>query len=171
MVALRGADLDAYSRIAVPIILARFPDWKSFARLSPSPDGAGSTVDFNIPCPSPAAEYGLWVSTADEELSVGFHTHHQHFTDYENRLSIAHIDAGIQFTADIIEERIGVISWYRASAFAGSRLVDLPRPDPLPGLLDGLEPAGAQLAGIFSDCDRVTLRSWLGRYDREEVRI
>jgi hypothetical protein len=170
MAAIREADLDAYSRVAVPLILARFPEWERLAKLSPRPDGAGSAVEFNIPCPSPAAEYGLWMSTADEELSVGFHTHHDHFTDYENRLNMAQMEAGIQHAVDIIEERVGVISWYRGGAFAGSRSVELPHPDPLPGLLDGLGPSGSQLAGIFSDCDRVTLCSWLGRYNRDEAR-
>ena len=170
MAALWKADLDDYSRVAVPMILARFPEWEPLAKLSPRPDGGGSTVDFSIPCPSPGAEYGLWVSTADEEFSVGFHTHHNHFTDYENRLNVGQLEAGIQHALDIIEERVGVISWYRGGAFAGSRSVELPHPDPLPGLLDGLGPTGQELAGIFSDCDRVTLRSWLGRFDREEVR-
>src|SRR5262245_19377874 len=170
MAALPEADLDAYSRVAVPMILARFPEWKLLAKLSPRPDGAGSTVVFNIPCPSPAAEDGLWVSTADEELSVGFHTHHNHFTDYENRLNAAQMEAGIQHAVDIIDERVGVLSWYRGAAFAGSRSVELPHPNPLPGLLDGLGPTGSQLARIFSNCDRVTLWSWLGRYDREEIR-
>jgi hypothetical protein len=162
-------NLDAFSRIAVPIILARFPKWEPFATLSPRPDGAGNVVDFNVPCPSPAAESGLWVSTADEELSVGFHTHHNHFTDYENRLNREQIEAGLQHAVDIIDERIGVVSWYRAGGFAGSRSVELPHPDLLPGLLDGLG-CGAELDGIFSDCDRATLRSWLGRFDRDEGR-
>src|SRR5262245_22833943 len=113
MVRLMESDLDAYSHVAVPMILARFPDWEPFAKLSPRVDGAGSTVEFNIPCPSPAAECGMWVSTTDEELSVGFHTHHEHFTDYGNRLNAKQIEAGIQQAANFIEERVGVVSWYR----------------------------------------------------------
>src|SRR5262245_37421776 len=148
MAKLRESDLDAYSWLAVPLILARFPEWETFAKLSPRPDGAGSVVDFNVPCPSPAAEYGLWVSTADEELSVGFHTHHDHFTDYGNRLNLEQIQAGVQHAADIIEERVGVVSWYRGGAFAGSCSVELPHPGLLPGLLDGLG-TGAELAGAF----------------------
>src|SRR5690242_5134920 len=116
----REEDLEAYSRVAVPIILARFPQWGPLARLSPRTDGAGSVVEFNIPCPSPAVEHGLWVSTTDEELSVGFHTHHDHFTDYEDRLDRAQIEAGLQHAADILEERVGIVSWYRGGAFAGS---------------------------------------------------
>ena len=162
MAGLLENDLDAYSKVAVPLIMARFPEWERFAKLSPRPDGAGNVVDFNIPCPSPVAESGLWVSTADEELSVGFHTHHNHFTDYESPLNREQIEAGIQYAADIVEERAGVVSWYRGDRFAGSCSVELPHPGPLPGLLDGLD-AAAELADTFSDGDRVTLRSWFGR--------
>jgi hypothetical protein len=169
MAGLLESGLDAYSKVAAPLILARFPEWEPFAKLSPRADGAGNTVDFNVPCPSPAAEYGLWVSTADEELSVGFHTHHNHFTDYETRLNPEQMEAGIQHAAGIVEELVGVVSWYRGSDFAGSRTVELPHPGPLPGLLDGLG-ATAEVAGIFSRCDRATLRSWFGRFDRDEAR-
>jgi hypothetical protein len=163
------ADLDEYSRFVVPMVLARFPAWEDFAAVVQRPDGNGGTVDFNVPCPSPAAESGLWVSTADEELSVGFHTHHGHFTDYESRLNVAPIEAGLRHAADIVEERLGVVSWYRGGALVGSRSVGLPHEGPLPGLLDGLG-IGGEFAGISSGCDRVTLRSWLGRFDRGEAR-
>ncbi len=169
MARLRESDMDDYSRLAVPLILARFPEWEPFAKLSLRTDGAGCVVDFNVPCPSPSVEHGLWVSTADEELSVGFHTHHSHFTDYDDRLNPRQIEAGVQQAADVVAERIGVVSWYRGDGFAGSLWVDLPHEGPLPGLLDGLG-LGENLAGLFSGCDRATLRSWLGRFDRDEVR-
>jgi hypothetical protein len=168
MTELVESDLDAYSRLAVPLILAWFPDWEPFAKISARPDGAGCVVDFNVPCPSSAAEAGLWLSTADEELSVGFHTHHNHFTDYEHRLNREQIEAGLQQASDIIEERIGVVSWYRGSAFAGSRSVELPHPATLPGFLEGLGNL-PQILSNLADCDRITLRSWLGTYDRDEV--
>jgi hypothetical protein len=126
-------------------------------------------VNFNVPCPAPAAETGLWVSTADEELSVGFHTHHHHFTDYESLLNPEQIEAGLQHAADILEDRVGVVSWYRGGGFVGSRTIDLPHQGPLPRLLEGPGPSAA-VAAIFSDCDRVTLRSWFGRFDRDEAR-
>ncbi|MBL8796028.1 MAG: hypothetical protein JNM56_19155 [Planctomycetia bacterium] len=160
--------MDAYSRIAVPMILGRFPEWEPFARLDSRADGAGNTVDFNIPCPSGAAESGLWISTADEEFSVGFHTHHCHFTDYESRNNPIQIEAGLKYAADIIDERLGVVSWYRAGCFVGSFSVELPYPAPLPGLFD--DARDAQLVAMFSNCDRATLRSWLGHFDRDEVR-
>ncbi len=161
---LQDCDLDAYSRLAVPMILARFPDWEAFAKVEPRPDGAGGVAEFNIPCPSSAAEHGLWVSTADEELSVGFHTHHSHFTDYNDRTHTAQIEAGVGHAADIVAERVGVVSWYRGGGFAGSSSVELPHAGPL-RVLAGAGP----LAGIFAGCERVTLRSWLGRYDRDDA--
>lgn len=155
--------LDAYSRLAVPIILARFPEWEAFIKVELRPDGEGSVVEFNIPCPSPGAEHGLWISTADEELSVGFHTHHAHFTDYNDRTHFAQMEADVGHAADRLAERGGVVSWFRGGTFTWSSYVELPHT----GSLFILGRSGP-LAGIFAGCDRVTLRSWLGRFDRDE---
>lgn len=161
---LRECDLDAYSRLAVPMILARFPDWEMFAKVGPRPGGAGGVVEFNVPCPSLAAGHGLWVSTEGEELSVGFHTHHCHFTDYGDRTHVTQIGAGVAYAGDIVAERVGVVSWYRGGAFAGSGSVELPHAGPLRGPFSG----GGPLADVFAGCERVTLRSWLGSFDRDE---
>ena len=126
MAGLRQSDLDAYSRLAVPLILAEVPRLGSVRpTVRPRLDGAGGEVEFNVPCPSPAAERGLWVSTADEELMVGLHTHHSHFTDYHERTHVRQIEAGVTYAADIIAERVGVVSWYRGGRFAGSNVVEL----------------------------------------------
>ena len=149
------SELDEYSRIAVPFILARFPEWKPFASPTPRPDGLGATVNFNVPCPSPHVESGLWVSTDDEELSVGFHTHHSHFTDYDDRTNFRQIEAGLEQAAAYLEDRSGVVSWYEGDRMVGSTSADLPLDGPLPR--------------IFSDDfgSRGTLRSWSGKFDRD----
>jgi len=99
MAGLLSSNLDAYSRFAISLILARFPEWEPFAVVGSRPDSVEGTVEFNIPCPSPAVEMGLWVSTDDEELSVGFHTHHGHFTDYDPRCNPEQIEAGLDQAA------------------------------------------------------------------------
>ncbi len=124
---------------------------------------------FAVPCLSPAVEQGLWLSTAGEGLVVGFHTHQTQFTDYGERFNAEQVEAALRHAAQIIAERVGVVSWYRGAVFVGSRTVDLPHPGPLPGVLDGLA-VGAELAGFFADCDRATLRSWSGQFDRDEDR-
>jgi hypothetical protein len=104
------------------------------------------------------------VLTAVEELTVGFHTHHRHFTDYENRTNPNPIIAGLDEAADYLAERIGVLSWYRNGGFSGSTSVELPHPAPLRELLA----ARSVAARAFAGCERATLRSWTGRFDRDE---
>jgi hypothetical protein len=162
MAKLTASELDDYSRVALPLLLARFPGWEPLAILSPRPDRAGSVLEVHVPCPSSAAESGLWVSTADEELTVGFHTHHRHFTDYEERPDLAQIEAGLDYAAAIVKERVGVLSYYRAGRFVGSRSVELPHVGPLPALYEGMG-----LLGKLAGWDQVSLRSWSGRLDRE----
>lgn len=101
---LKELDLDEYSRLAVSLILNRFPDWERFAKLS-SPDGGASAVEFDIPCPSPAVDHGLWVSPSGEELTIGFHTHHNHFTTCDDEPRTVMIEAGLQLISDILGNR------------------------------------------------------------------
>lgn len=159
------SNLDLYSRMAVKAILTRFPEWADFAKLTPRPDGGGNAVEFCIPCPSKSVDGGLWVSTADEELSVGFHTHHRHFTDYEHRLNSRQIEAGLQMVADILAETLGIVSWYRGFTFIGSFSLQLPHTEPLPGLFTG----SVLLKDMLLRGDLATLRSWKGRFDRDET--
>ncbi len=163
MVTLREQNLDDYSQVALPLILARFPEREPFAKVS------CDIVEFNVPCNSPAAESGLWVSTADEELSVGFHTYHRHFTNYEDRTDRATIEVGLEFAAAILEDRIGVLSYYKGKELSGSGSIDLPYPATLPKLCGGMGLV-AKFEDFFSGgWDRVTLRSWSGRFDRDEL--
>ena len=105
-------DLDSYSEFAVGIILRRFPEWESYAKTSR--EGAAK---FEIPCPSPAVESGLWISTANNELTVGFHTDHCHFTDDENPLNLAVIHQGLNLAVAILKDRCGILSWYQTSVW------------------------------------------------------
>jgi hypothetical protein len=156
-------ELDDYSRFAVPLILARFPEWTRFAHSSMET----SAVEFEIPSPSPALESGLWLSTAGEELTIGFHTHHTHFTDYQNRFSPRPIEDGLNYVADILDEKLGVASWYSGDRLVCSVSVLLPCDEPLLGSHDdkGVAPL---LNEMYSRSDRATLRSWFGRFDRDE---
>ena len=150
------ADLDPYSRFALPLILARFPGWEPFVTVRPLDGGAGAAVEFNVPCPSPAVEMGLWVSTAEEELSVGFHTHHRHFTDYDDRTNLDVIAAGLDEAAAYLDDRLGVVSWYQGDRLVGTTGTELPVDGPIPRMFDQFP------------VTRGTLRSWSGRFDRDE---
>lgn len=155
--------LDEYSRLAVPLILARFPEWEPWASLLTGHGPSEAAVEFRVPCPSTAVLSGLWVSTDGGELSVGFDHHHTHFMAYDGD-DRQQIESGLEYASDFIEERAGVISWYVDGRFAGSCSIELPHPCPLPRLKEAL----AHSRPNQHDCNRIVLRSWTGRFDREE---
>ena len=159
MTVLLTSNLDAYSRFALTMILGRFPEWEPFGVVQTRPDGASSWVEFNIPCPSGATEMGLWVSTDGAELSVGFHTHHSHFTDYDTRLNPEQIEAGLDHAAAYLEDRCGTVSWYQDERLVGTTSCELPLSGPLPRMFSQLPD------------NRATLRSWSGRFDRDEPSV
>ncbi len=157
--------LDDYSRIAVPIILATFPEWESLAVVKDGPDGEGATVEFEIACPSPNVEHGLWVLTADEELTVGFHTHHVHFTNYDERIDERQIANGVQFAADIVSEHLGVVSRYSGGRLQASCSVPLPKNGSVASVLETIDSDSSLLTGFYTEGERFTVRSWNGRFD------
>ena len=128
--------LDDYSEFASRLILERFPEWESFATVRIEPKGTG-VFEVNIPCPSPAAKAGLLVTTAGEETTVVFHTEHQHFTNYDDRIDPQHIQDALDFADDILNERIAAINYYRDGDDAGGGWMDVPSMKPLPrGLIN-----------------------------------
>jgi hypothetical protein len=58
-----------------------------------------ANIKFELASPSAAIEHGLWLSTADQEVTVGLHTHHSHFTDYDNRFDLQHITDALDYVA------------------------------------------------------------------------
>ena len=110
-------------------------------------------ADFEFASPSPTIEHGLWVSTADEEITVGLHTHHSHFTDYDDRTNPAHIIHALDHVQELLDERVAIASWYVGDRFAGSTSHEVSSDRPPSPLLSGVT--------------RTTLRSWRGTQDRD----
>ena len=57
-----------------------------------------------------------------------------------------------------------------AFQFTGSVTIALPHPEPLPSMSNLFDAELAALLGRGLSGDRVTLRSWRGTFDREELR-
>ena len=166
-------DLDAFSRLTVPLVLARFPEWENLAALTASDSGPDYVVEFNVPCPSPAVDRGLWVSTANEELTVGFHTHHGHGRYGSEVSHREQVRRALQYAGDFIDERAGVVSWYGRGGEVGvTYSVELPCADL--AAFSGLDRLGWESVTSFVAAlgkrRLVTLRSWNGRFDRDERR-
>jgi hypothetical protein len=88
---------------------------------------------------------GLSIVTWDEDVVVGFHTTHAHFSDWERSGTDAHIDSAIEAARDVLAERLVVASWYSRGRLVVSQFRE---PD---GALDGFR--RSQLGGS----------TWLGR--------
>ena len=65
----------------------------------------------------------------------------------------AQINAGLDYAAAIIEDRIGVLSYYSGGKFSGSRSVDLPSPETLPKLYEGMGLISS-LPELCQDCTK-----------------
>ncbi|MGH7997972.1 MAG: hypothetical protein ACREPR_00680 [Brasilonema sp.] len=108
--------LDEYSRFAVNHILKRFPEWENHLSVD-QPEGYEKPYAvFELPCPSLTVEQGLWVATFDMEITVGFHTDHTHFNDFDNVLNVEPINNAVEYIDEIISKRIAVVSSYEAIA-------------------------------------------------------
>jgi hypothetical protein len=93
------------------------------------------------------------VSTADEEITVGLHTHHSHFTDYDNHSQSEHIGYALDHVQKLLDERSVIVSWYIGHRFVGSTSQDVAAERRVTSLLRGIT--------------RTTLRSWRGTYDHD----
>jgi hypothetical protein len=152
MAPILNESLDAYSRFAVPLILAAFPDWERHATIQPDDDGLGG-VGFCVPCPNPNVESGLYVSTCGDELTVGFDMHHEHYTDYENPCNPAVIADGIECARACLKDRRVAVSWGDENRWWGSSSTEAP---------------GGGCIGQWSlTATRFRFRSWTGRHDRD----
>lgn len=155
-----------FSQILAKEVLRRFPEWEPFGELkrrefpewdsavgAPGKQAGVIVVEFHIPCPSPVVLRGLWLSTANEELTVGFDAHHAHFND--RRGGVCSVDDGFRFISEIVAERIGVVGLFRGDEIGGSMAVELPYELPL--------------ALGNTSFTHATLRSWNSKFDRDEV--
>lgn len=146
--------LDEVSRDFATYIADHRPDWLAHARLLPIGENSNlHHLEIEFP-PQPGAEdqEPLWISTCDEEVTIGMDAHHAHFpwpTDYNGEdgrpAAMKHIEALMN------EERVVISIWEEGRACAG--LWDLP--EELPN---------------YKECPNGTMelriRSWRGSYNR-----
>jgi len=147
--------LDDYSAFALPRILERFPEWKDCLHFRAARPSGLHFVVIEIDAPLQSVEQGLYVGTEDAELTVGFHTYHCHFTDWNDAKDRATLEAGLDFASNLLSEKVGVATNYRDDQWAGGTWIDLPHPGPLPL--------------VAQNATRITLRSWRGTFDRDEL--
>lgn len=147
------AVFNAYTTIVAERLIGEFPEWRELAVLDTRPGASPGALLLEVPCPSAAVQEGLWISTNGDEITVGFHTHHVHFADYEGLDSNAHIEGAVQYIQGLLADEFLVESWYCEAAFCGSATVRPDAPTALPDFISGVM--------------HMTRRSWSGARDAE----
>lgn len=125
-------------------VLDLFPKWRAHLRIGTADDGSTFEV-LEVPAPVGSdAVSGLFVSTADGEITVGFDVHHSQFDGWAG-------DAGaLAFIREVVTEHVAVVSWWSGERWCGSAPLEAGRRPEVP--------SWAAAVAV----DRIRVRSWRG---------
>ena len=107
--------MNDYAARVAPLLVAAFPEHAEEILIDDEGD-----LSLKIACPSGSVDAGLWIKTWNEDVVVGFHTHHQHYSDWHGTGTDEHIDAAIKAARSVLAERLVVVSMYRRGKFSRS---------------------------------------------------
>ena len=134
-------------------VLNIFPKWRALLRTGTADDGTPFEVLEGPAPPGSDAAAGLFVSTADGEITVGFDVYHSHFDDWSGD------DGALDLIQRIVMERVAIVSWWSGGRWCGSDALDAGEQ---PGM-----PSWAATQGV----DRIRVRSWRGALNADVERI
>lgn len=135
--------LDEYSIIFSKMLYEVFPEFEKYQEIKEYDECNEAYLLLEIPSPS-NSDNVLWLSTCNEEITVGFDWYHTHFgysgTDEDDfKLAIEHVK-------EIVEEKIAIAiikkkdSWIRSCIIRGK---DLP---------------------LLDEDETIDIKSWNGTY-------
>jgi hypothetical protein len=134
----------------------RLEDSALHAAMKPAVDAAGKPTGFliaEVPSPNPLAAAPLWVTTEDDEITVGFDAFHTHFAAWDESTTEVQSFAGaLALAHDITAERVLVASWWLEVKWSGSQLVE-----------PGFSPERPK---YVVDSAAARVRSWTGKLDQ-----
>ncbi len=155
---LHHPDLDLASRSIGKRTLARFPTWARYAHVKRAEGKEKSHLEFIIPCPNPVVEQDLMLSTEQHQLTLYFDTSHEHFENDDEWPTIDWIGDGLDLAAAILAEEVGCVTCHGRDRIYADFFAPLPLASPI------------DIPFKNTPVTRVTLRSWTGRFDRDEIR-
>lgn len=97
--------LNPRSRRVARALLAEFPDWAPYLRLSAFPGHAPGTLEVEVP-PAHLAGSPLHVDTDNDEVTVSFADWHEHYGGWAGDVEEESIRAAVQAVRDVVEERL-----------------------------------------------------------------
>ena len=149
-----NTQLNEYSRRFADVLFTAYPEWREFASVDTAEDVDEGTLVVQVSPPRPRdIQWPLHISTDGEEITVGFDSYHRHFNRYGEDDEAEGYAEALAFIADLLAERVAVISWWNGDEWRGSSTF-------VPGA-DVVTPPWAIKAKT------VRVRSWKGTYDKD----
>jgi len=142
-VAGRTTVLNAHAERVAPLLVDAFPRHSEAITVDEQGD-----VSIEIECPSRSVDAGLSIWTWNEDVVVGFHTHHAHFSDWGRSGADDYIEAAIRTANEVLVEKLVVVSWYLRG-----------QPEPDITMFEATAPALAE----FQRWSQPTIGGWLRR--------
>ncbi len=148
--------LNDHSRDFAHRLFRLFPEWIRYARFDPYEDFEPEAMLVEVPRPVGDPQHGLFITTSEWEVSVGFgENFHTRFGSDGDPGEAHFFDRALAFIEGFVAERLVVATAQQDNEWLGAWTVDRTRED-----IDELtvEP------GVT-----LTIRSWRGTFDRKVV--
>jgi hypothetical protein len=146
--------LNDYSRRFAEVLFAAHPEWRELASVDTTEDVDKGVLLVRVTPPTPRdIKWPLHISTDGEEVTVGFDIYHSHFNRYADDEEAEEFAEALAFIADLLAERIAVISWWDGDEWRGSSTVEA-----------GTDVSAPSWA---SNAKTARIRSWRGMYDKD----
>jgi hypothetical protein len=146
--------LNDHSRQFATLLFRAWPEWLQHARFDPYEDFEKEALLVEVPRPVDGNGHGLFVTTSEWEVSVGFgETFHTRFGPSGEDKTGNFYDEAIEFLKDFTQERIVLAIAYQDGEWLGAWKVDL-----------RTESVAEQEVG---EGESLRIRSWLGTHDRD----
>jgi hypothetical protein len=116
--------LDDFSLRTAEQLFTRFPSWRPLATVEKAEDGS-CYLHIEVPAPQGAnAAHGLTITTANEEVTVGFDHYHSHFPSMVGDGEQFGTDYAMHFIEQLLAEKVAVVSWWQGDKWRGSSTMD-----------------------------------------------
>lgn len=147
--------LNDHSRQFAQLLFARWPEWMQHARFDPYEDFEKEALLVEVPRPVDGSSHGLYITTSEWEISVGFgeNFHTRFGTSGEGETAGDFYAQAIDFIADFVQENCVLATAYQEKEWLGAWRVDLEK-EPL---------AEMEIESGVT----VRIRSWNGNHDCE----
>jgi hypothetical protein len=146
--------LNDHSREFAQRLFREFPDWLKYARFDPYEEFEKEALLVEVPRPAADGRNGLFITTSEWEVSVGFgENFHTRFgvgaggddADFHGR--------AIQFIRDFVAERLVLVTAWQDDEWLGAWTV---------AVTEGMVPEQDKEDGVS-----LRYRSWRGSHDRD----